>query len=1051
MKSLFIRSDLMYIYLLLACLFYTQGVYGQTAVSGRVIDSTGESLPGVNVVIKGTAAGTQTDLDGNYRISVDGRGGGVTLVFSYVGFETQEIQVGTRTTIDVTMGGATELQEIVVTAFGLEKEKRELTYSTQSVKLDGIAEARPNQNLVNGLQGKVAGLSIQTTGSGVTGGSKVILRGNRSINGNSQALYVVDGVPLAGDINNLSPDDIESISVLKGANAAALYGSRANNGVIIVTTKKGSGDLSININHTTTFDEANILHDFQNQYGQGSGGVYSKESTFAWGPRLDGRSVDHWSPDPNFPRSTYAFNAQPDNVKDFFQTGRSLATNISLSRATENNSTYFSYTHDDRKGIVPGNELTRHNVNLRLENKFNDKLTFQGKLNFIRSNIDNQLATGENFANPVRHAYRLPRNISADEAAVYEYTDVSSANRQHFWKPGDNGGANPWWTVNRNLNETTEDRILGLVSGTYEFLDGLTLMGRVALDRTNSFRENKLYNDSYIIADNGRYDAISSDAHEWNTEFLLSYNKSFDKFSFNINFGGNARDEKQNYLNATSGSDGFFVPNVFAISNAQNINTQSEQRLFTRKVNSLYAFGQVGYLNGLFLDVSFRNDWSSTLPDDNNSFSYPSVGLSAVVSDLLPLPEVFSFLKLRASYAEVGNDTDPYQLSRIVNLSGGFLQLDTQQPNADLKQETTKSIEAGLDLRLLEDKIGIDFTYYKTNSEDQLFAQDVPQGSGIEQRFLNGGDIQNEGVEVVLNVTPIRTSNFSWDVGFNFARNVSKVVELAEGVDELNYGANFLRSFRLTVGEAWGNIYSRGFERDDSGNVLMQPLTTDDGEANPLAGVPLITSGLDVVIGNFNPDWIGGIRNSIRYNNFNLNFVVDIRSGGEVVSFTDAILAADGLTAATVNGRDGSLVFGRNVFSDLNAVAADGSANSTTVSAETLWNNLGGRNAPIGEAFVRSASNVRMREISLGYAVPQSALESLPFKSLKFSVVGRNLFFFSNAAEIIDPEVITASTNGPPRGGTNRPTNRGGITADGFESFAPPTTRSYGFNIQLGF
>jgi len=1037
MKSLFIRSDLMYIYLLLACLFYTQGVYGQTAVSGRVVDSTGESLPGVNVVIKGTAAGTQTDLDGNYRISVDEAGGGVTLVFSYVGFETQEIQVGTRTTIDVTMGGATELQEIVVTAFGLEKEKRELTYSTQSVKLDGIAEARPNQNLVNGLQGKVAGLSIQTTGSGVTGGSKVILRGNRSINGNSQALYVVDGVPLAGDINNLSPDDIESISVLKGANAAALYGSRANNGVIMVTTKKGSGDLSININHTITFDQAILLQDYQNEYGQGSGGSYSPNSTFSWGSRLDGSSVAHWSPNPKFPRATYAFNAHPDNVKDFFQTGRSLATNLSLSRSNENNSTYFSYTHDDRKGIVPGNELTRHNVNLRLENKFNDKLTFQGKLNFIRSNIDNQLATGENFANPIRHAYRLPRNISANEAAVYEYTDAVGANRQHFWKPGDNGGANPWWTVNRNLNETTEDRILGLVAGTYEFLDGLTLLGRVALDRTNSFRENKLYNDSYIIADNGRYDAISSDAHEWNTDFLLSYEKSFDRFSFNINFGGNARRERQNSLTVTSDNGGFFVPNLFAISNAQNI--QSSQTFFTRRVNSLYAFGQIGYLSGLFLDVSFRNDWSSALPNDNSSFSYPSVGLSAVLSDLVKMPEVFSFAKLRASYAEVGNDTDPFQLSRIVNLSGGFLQLDTQQPNPDLKSETTKSIELGLDLRFLEDKIGIDLTYYRTNSEDQLFAQDVPQGSGIQQRFLNGGDIQNKGVEVVLSTTPVRTSNFSWDVGLNFARNVSKVVELAEGIEELNYGANFLRSFRLTVGEAWGNIYSRGFQRDDSGNVLMQPLTTDDGKANPLAGVPLITSGLDVVIGNFNPDWIGGIRNSIRYNNFNLNFVVDIRSGGEVVSFTDAILAADGLTEATVNGRDGSLVFGQNVFSDLNAVAADGSANSATVSAETLWNNLGGRNAPIGEAFVRSASNVRMREISLGYAVPQSALEPLPFKSLKFSVVGRNLFFFSNAAEIIDPEVITVST------GTS------GITADGFESFAPPTTRSYGFNIQLGF
>ena len=1034
---------------------------GQDTITGQVTDAgNNDPLPGVNVVIQGSSTGTVTDINGNYTLQTNRDD---ILVFSFIGYATMEASINGRSVVDIGMEvDVTSLQEVVVTAFGLEREKKGLTYSTQSVKLDGMAEARPNQNMVNGLQGKVAGLSIQTSGNGVTGGSKVILRGNRSVNGNSQALYVVDGVPLVGDINNLSPDDVESISVLKGANAAALYGSRANNGVIIVTTKKGREGFHVDINHTFTLDKAIILQDYQNEFGQGIGGGYEAGSTFTWGPRMDGSQVAHWSPDPNFPNSTYAFEAHPNNVEDFFETGRSLATNISISSATENNSTYFSYTHDDREGIVSGNELTRHNVNLRVENKINKKLTFGGKLNFIRSEIDNELATGENFANPIRHALRLPRNISTAEAKNFEYIDAAGALRQHYWKPGDNGGANPYWTINRNLNHTTEDRVIGYGSFKYDFTDNFSALVRTALDRTNSFRQNSFYNDSYIIAQNGRYDVISRNNHEWNTDFLLSYNKDFGDLSFNINFGGNARRERAQRLSSTSERNGLFVANVFSIANA--VSLRSSESLVKRNVNSIYGFGQIGYLDALFLDLTIRNDWSSTLPSNNDSFSYPSVGLSAVVSELVTMPSAISFLKLRASYAEVGNDTDFNRLSRVANISGGFIQLSPILPNANLKPERTKSIEVGFDARFLEDRIGVDFTYYKSNSEDQLFAQDVPQGSGIAQSFLNGGDIENKGVELVLTGTVLQGSDFTWDLGFNFAKNNSEVVELAEGISQLNYGGDFLRHFRLDEGEKFGNIYSRGFVRDGQGNVVVQAIGDADPaspDRNSLAGVPQITSGLDVVIGNFNPDWIGGIRSSFRYKNFNANFVIDIRSGGEVVSFTEAVLAADGLIASTVLGRDSTLVFGQNVFAGESAVIADSEGNATStdnnilLKAETLWTNIGGRNAPVGEAFVRSASNVRMREISIGYSLPSSLLTNLPFSSAKISFVGRNLFFISNSAKIIDPEVITGSTNtedivnGQTDGG--RPVNFGGIQADGFESFAPPTTRSYGFNIKLGF
>ena len=1008
--------------------------YAQQRVSGVVKDETGSGLPGATILIKGTTTGTVTDAEGKYSLTANGSD---ILVISYTGYLSQEISINNRSVIDINLeADLTTLSEVVVTAFGLEKEKKELTYSTQNISLEGLAEARPNQNLVNGLQGKVAGLSIQTSGNGVSGGSKVVLRGNRSINGNSQALYVVDGVPLGGDISNISPDDVESISVLKGANAAALYGSRANNGAIIITTKKGKSGFNVDLNSTFTVDRALLLWDYQNQFGQGSAGTYVPNSTFSWGSRMDGSQVAHWSPSPELAGTTYAYNAHPDNVQDFYDTGTSLATNLAISTGNEKNSTYFSYTFEDRGGIVPNNELQRHNVNLRLQNKLTEKLTFNGKVNFVRTQIDNELTTGESFDNPNRHAYRLPRNISNAQASNFEYTDATGGLRQNFWLPLDNGGANPYWTVNRNINEVQDDRVIAFASLGYELLDGLTVLVRSGLDRSNRFKQDSWYNDTYVIAQNGNYRSTSSVTSDWNTDALITYNKSFGDFSINLNAGANTR--QQRFKDLETENQGLNIPNLFSIANAQNVRAREE--LTQVNINSWYTFGNFGWKDAIFLDLTFRADYSSTLPDPYR-FTYPSVGLSMVANELFELPSAISFLKLRGSYAEVGNDTDPFLLSREAVAANGRIRLDQTTPVEGLLPERTKSIEVGFDARFLNDRLGIDFTYYKTNSEDQLFRQDVPSAGGQSTNFINGGDIQNKGVEVVLTATPIQGSEFTWDLTFNFARNISEVVRLAEGIPEINYGANFMRSFRLTEGEEWGDIYSRGFQRDDQGRVLV--------DAN---GLPVITPGLDVVIGNFNPDWLGGIVSSFTYKNFNANFVVDIRQGGDVVSFTEAILAADGLLDYTATGRDGTLVFGQNVFAGETAVQENGTPNNVAVDAETLWTNLGGRNAPIGEAFVKDASNIRMREISLGYQLPESILANLPFKRAKISLVGRNLFFFSNKAEVLDPEVVTNATTATAARDRNGNRNAvGGITSDGFESFAPPTTRSFGVNIQLGF
>ena len=1009
MKIVSHANTFLCLFLLSASFVFSQ----QRNVSGSVTDDQGVPLPGATVIVQETNSGTTTDFDGNYTISAED---GQTLIISYVGYTSQQITVSNSSSYDVALQLGNALDEVVVTSLGIKRQKRELTYATQNVDSEGIDESRPNGNLVNSLQGKVAGISIQTTSQGVSSASKVVLRGNRSIAGSSQPLYIVDGVPLGGDITDLSPDDIASISVLRGSNAAAIYGSRANNGAIIITTKSGvAGAFSVNVNSTLTMETANILFDYQNEYGQGSGGVFSSFSTDSWGPKLGG-AQEHWSFSPNI-AGAIPYAANPDNVMDFFNSGMSLANNISVTSGSEKMSTYFGYTNDIRTGIVPGNELERHNINLKIDNNMLDgKLKLSSRVNYIKSTIDNQLAQWESFDNPLRHAYRLPRNIRTQDAEVFEFVDSSGNVKQNYWKPNDNGGANPYWTINRNLNEVLTDRVLGYTSLTYQFNDDLSLLVRSSIDNTNFTRESKFYNDSYIIADNGNYQTSNTRSLEWNNDFLLTYDKDLsDDLSLNLNIGGNNRVNKSTGVNTNNG--GLNAPNIFALSNAQNLT--ASQFISEREVNSLYGFGNLGFKNALFVDLTYRSDWSSTLPVENNRYDYYSAGLSAVISDFITMPSFIDFLKLRGSLAEVGNDTDPYSLERLANLeSGGFISLQTTAPASDLRPEKTTSFELGFDTTFFNQRVSLDFTYYKSNSIDQLFRQDVPQASGVTSKFINGGDIQNEGIEAVLSMGLLTNTDFKWDVTFNYATNRSEVIRLAEGLDALSYGGDFMRRYQLDVGMPWGSIYSRGFERDAQGRVLMN--------AN---GTPVITSGQSVNIGNFNPDWLGGILNSFSYKNFNFRFLIDIRQGGEVVSFTKTLLASDGLLAETAIGRQGGIRFGTDVYTNETPASSP-----TAVDPETFWTSIGGRNSPAGEAFVEDASNIRLREMSLSYGFGQSSLQNTPFENIKLSLVGRNLFFLSNNASI-DPEAIhgTATAN------------------DGYEAFSLPTTRSIGLNLKLGF
>lgn len=1018
-------------FLLLLSVFDAQA---QTrTIRGKVLSGDDDSaLPGVNVLVQGTTTGTVTDVEGNYSISVSGDN--PVLVFTSVGFESVSEEVNGRSTIDVVlMPDLQQLGEVVVTALGITKEKRTLTYSTQEVASEGIEETRP-LNITEGLSGKVAGVAITTTSAGVGAPTKVVLRGNRSLQPNgSQPLYVVDGIPVGGSIADISPDNIASISVLKGGNAAALYGSRANNGAIIVTTKSGENapdGVTANLGFNYQANTPILLTKYQNQYAQGSAGIYSPAAYTSWGPRMTGQIVDHWSNDPDYLASvggTYPLSPQEDNVRDFFQTGHTIAASVGVNIKNENSNTHVNYTYSDGKGIIPQNNLQRHYLSLRNNTKLHDKLTLDTKVTYIRSNFSDVLFSGENFDNPLRYAYILPRNIRTQDLEHFQFFNDAGQLRQHFYVERSNEAGNPYWTVNNVKRPQIEERILGLVSLKYQITDDLSILGRSGIDRNSTYEEFLRYVDTYITADGGSYSKTFGYGLEWNSDVLLSFQKDLtENISLGLNAGANLRIAKRESVGGSGAN--FSVENLFALGNT--LNPRPNETYGEKEQQSVYAFGEIGFYNAIFLSGSFRNDWSSTLPEANRSYSYPSVGLTAVVSDLVDLPTAFSFLKLRGSWAEVGNDTDPYRLSRQANVTAGTISLSPTLPLADLKPERTTTWEAGFDARFLDDNLRFDFTYYKSNTFDQLFATNVPVASGVSSVFLNGADIQNQGLEIVLGITPVTTPNFSWDLNANFARNISEVVEISDDVDVLIQGSGFLNEYRIEAGEPFGNQYSRGFARDDDGNVLIDS-----------QGLPVVTAGKTVPVANFNPDFLLGLNNTFKYKNFTLRALVDMRQGGQVTVFTEAIMAGSGLLDYTAQGRDGTLVFGENIFAGETAVLVDENGaptetpNNIQVSAEDLWNRLGGRNTPVGEAFIRDASNIRMRELSFGYSLPESTLSNLPFRSASLSVVGRNLFFFSNKTEYFDPEAVQSVTN----------------NAEGLNSFAPPTTRSFGVSLKLGF
>ena len=979
-------------------------------VSGK---SDGLSLPGVNVVVKGTTNGTVTDIDGNYEIEIQKN---QSLVFSFLGFTSQEVLIVNQTELNIVLESSSiGMNEVVVTALGIEKKARSLTYSTQTVGGDELSKAK-DVNLINSLTGKSAGVSIRKSSSGVGGSSKVVIRGNRSASGSNQPLYVIDGIPMfnsssvqpstsiggkndagardGGDgIGNLNPDDIESISILKGASASALYGSQAANGVVVITTKKGkSGKTSVSVSSNTTFESPFVLPDLQNSYGESSGG-------YSWGNKTTKKG---------------------HNPKDFFETGVNKINSISVSSGTEKAQTYFSYANTTANGIIEGNKLSKHNFNFRETAKmFNDKFSIDGSVNLIQQRINNRPSPGGFYINPLVGLYRFPRgeNIQKWNSGFESYDPLREINVQQWHKnTEDTFEQNPWWITRRTPSEDSRNRVIASLTTRLELTPEFSVQFRGSADASFDKYEQHMYASTctgLTGSDKGR---LISDRNEnilMYGDVLLNYNKTFNDFTLTASIGSSINHTKfENRLLDSRGGSGLEYPNVFSLGNMIDIGYLEESK-GTIENQSVFGTAQLGYKDGLFLDVTGRNDWSSALAytkSANKGFFYPSVGLTAIISEFIEMPTFINFGKIRGSISSVGN-TIPVFLSRPISKlgSGGVLINNQEAAFSDLKPEISKSIEFGTEWRFLDNKITFDLTYYKTNTKNQFFRLPAPAGSGASWYYVNSGDIENKGVEIALGLHPISTSNFQWKNYFNFSTNQNKVVKLHPDLPIFNFGEQSSSSYwmRMTEGGEYGDVYGKKFQRDENNKIILG----DDG---------LPTSSADFEkIANINPDFNLGWNSSLQYKDFNLSFLIDGRFGGDVISITEAELDQWGVSARSASDRNrGYVELEGHKFNDV----------------EAFYKKVGGR-AGISEYYVYNGTNIRLRELSLAYNLPKDLLKKVSFiNNASLSLVGRNLFFFMNDAPY-DPDAVLSTDN----------------DLQGVDVFGMPTTRSLGFNIKVSF
>jgi TonB-dependent SusC/RagA subfamily outer membrane receptor len=988
----------------------THQVYAQAkSISGTVTaESDGAPLPGVSIVVQGTTKGIQTNFDGKYTIEASL---GDVLVFSYMGMKTKQITVANLTTINVILvDDAQGLDEVMITALGIKKTRKSITYAAQDIKADELNRVKQT-NPVNSLSGKVAGVSISRSASGTGGSVKVTLRGNSSI-GNNQPLYVVDGIPLSnpsssqpgstfGDINGgnrdggdamalINPDDIESLTVLKGASASALYGSAGLNGVILITTKKGkSGSFKVDFSSNLTTDTAAYAMDFNDE--------------------------------------------TQSNIDDFLDSGVTNINSLSVSGGTETAQTYFSYSNTFSKGILPTNRLKQHTFNVRETAKFFDgKVALNASVMASTQNIKNRPISGLYF-NPLVGTYAFESATERlSDYSNFEALDPSRNIMTQQWYRGTSDiEQNPYWVINRNASVDNNKKLLASLNLDFKINDWLSLQTRGTYDKSLFNFERKIYatTEATLAPANGRYIVFENDYTQLYGDFIANINTQInDKTTVSAIIGTSTTRTTTESFSGDSGTNGGLqFANVFAFQNFNgNPSVNFSQNSLETRVNSVFASATIGFNDKIFVDLTARNDWSSTLPAENSSFFYPSIGVTSVLNELFELPENISFAKLRASYAEVGNGFAADQIApnnTIIFGGGGVNPTDPIKPfpGSTPKPERQKSFEIGTEWKFYDNRLGIDLGYYNTKTIDQYYAFSTSVSIiGASQAYLNSGEISNKGIEATIYAIPVQKDGFEWTATLNFATNKNKIEKIyngqvLEGLIEPEFftlsgkGVNTFGSYLVEGGE-FGDIYAQVVKRDANGTPIVDNGAVIANDDNTVDGL--------TKVGNANPDFTLGWNNSFEIKNFTIDFLIDGKFGGETMSMTQAIVEGFSNNSAreTANGT-------------VNVVDLNGTA--STLSAQDYYGKVGGRNGFTGE-YVYSATNIRLAEFALGYNF--NLADNSFFSRVKASLVGHNLFFFYKDAPH-DPNISLSTGN----------------ALQGVDVLGLPSTRSIGLNLNLTF
>jgi len=979
-------------------------------VSGLITNAKGEPLAGVSVKIKDGKQGTSTDTEGKYSISVPDNS---MLVFSFIGYVTQEVIVNDKIKIDIQLvENVGLLGDVVVSALGINRSSKSIAYSIQKVTGE-VLNVVPQTNFMNSLSGKAAGVTISSNASGIGGSVKVLIRGNKSATGSNQPLYVIDGIPLinnpsevtpstfegrdGGDgISNLNPDDIESMSILKGASAAALYGSAAANGVILINTKKGKVGISkVNFSSSYIADKVAYKPQLQDSYGQSSVG-----SEFSWGK---------------------ATTTATDNITDFFKTGNTLVNAISFATGAEKAQTYISYSNTTGSGVLENNSLSRHNFNIHETARFlNNKLSIDVNANYIQQTLNNSPNLG--YLNNITRLYLFPRGLDFNQyknPTIYD--PIRKMMTQNWFLPPSSSGAmNPYWVNNFVQNKSDRNRTMLKIAAKYNITNSLSFQLRGNVDKINDKNTSNWYAGGPIVRAglNGQYGVNNLTNTLYYGDAMLNYTKFFGKIHVNTILGASINDSRNNGTGISSNA--LYIPNIFTIQNMDLASPNTNSYSVSEEHSQLQAaFGaiSVSFNDWLFLDVTGRNDWSSNLSyTPNGSYFYPSAGISTILNKALKLPEVVSLARLRGSYAVVGNSVPIYVTNpqNYIGRGGGVI-FNNTAPFADLNPEKTKSLELGSELGFFHNQISIDFTYYKTKSTNQFFSILVPPGTGYSRRFINAGNIENSGVELTMGYSPLAKGALKWSTLINFSTNKNVVKSLAEGTNEFVLAQDNNNYYSiLKIGGSYGDIYGYNLQNDSASGKVK--LSADS--------VPLVKTGAPSFLGNPNPKFQLGWSNSFSYKDFTFSFLVDGKFGGEVLSKTEMLLDNYGVSKATGNARDNGGVA-------INGILPNGASVSKVDAYKWYYSNTSNK---VNGEYMYDATVIRIREASISYSLPSKMLKNGFIKNLRLSLIGRNLAYLYKPAPY-DPEIAYSIGNG----------------FSGVDVMNLPALRSVGVNLNITF